>query len=50
MKHKITDDVNVNVNVEFNAQDVTEVVDHVQMAVVTIIVVSTIAHILKKVV
>lgn len=49
MKHRITDDVNVNVNIEFDKDDVTEVVDHVQAAVITIIVVGTVAHILKTV-
>lgn len=49
MKHQIIEDVNVNVNVEFDKDDVIEVVDHVQMAVITIIVVGTAAHILKAV-
>lgn len=49
MKHRIADDVNVNVNVEFDKDDVIEIVDHVQVAVVTVIIASTIAHILKTV-
>lgn len=48
MKHKIADDVNVNVNVNFDAQDVADTIDKIQMAMVTVIVVSTIAHIFKK--
>lgn len=49
MKHRITDDVNVNVNVEFDKEDVMEVLDKIQSVMVTVIVVSTVGHIFKAV-
>lgn len=50
MKHRIDDDVNVNVHIsaDLPKDDLAEVIDKVTDAAITIIVVSTAAHILKR--
>lgn len=50
MKHRFDEDIKLNgkVNVEFDVEDVTQVVDKVTESVVTIIVVASVAHILRK--
>lgn len=48
MKHKIADDVNVNVNVELPTQDLEGLIDKATEAVVVIIATYTVAHILKS--
>lgn len=50
MKHKISEPIDVNVNIEFDAQDVEDVVDKVGEVVFAIIVATTISHILRKVI
>lgn len=45
MKHKIVDDINVSLDIP--TQDLEDLVDKITEAVVTVIVVSTAAHILK---
>ena len=45
MKHQHSD---ININVEFDREDVEDVVDKVTDSVITIIVVATAAHILRK--
>lgn len=51
MKHKFVDDANVNVNVDVDlpTEELEDLVDKVVDGAVTIIVVATAAHILRKV-
>lgn len=48
MKHRIADDVNVNVKVDIPTDDVVEIVGAVKDAVVTVIAAAAAAHILKQ--
>lgn len=48
MKHKIADDVNVNLNVDIDTQNLATLVDKIVEGAVTIIVVATTAHIFRK--
>lgn len=48
MKHKIADDVNVNINHEFVKEDVEDVIDRVTASVLIIIATHTVASILRK--
>lgn len=48
MKHKIVDDVNVNL--EFDKEDVEYVIDKITESTIKIVAVITIAQIIKKVV
>lgn len=48
MKHKLDGPVDVNVNLEFDVEDVESVIDKVTECVVIVIGVATAAHILKR--
>jgi hypothetical protein len=50
MKHVITDDidVNVNLNVDIPAEELADLIDKATDAVVVIVVVATAAHIFRK--
>lgn len=48
MKHKIADDINVNLNIDIPAEDLGDLIDKVVDGAVTIIAVATVAHILRK--
>lgn len=48
MKH--SHDAEININHEFSKEDVEDVIDKVTDSVITIIVVSTLAHLFKKLV
>jgi hypothetical protein len=47
-RHYIADDVDVNINVAIPAEELESLIDKATDAVVTIIVVATAAHILRK--
>lgn len=48
MRHKFADDVNINLNVDIQAEELESLVDKCVDGAVTIIVVAAVAHILKK--
>lgn len=48
MKHKFTDDVNVNLTVKLPTEDLEQLIDKVVDGAVTIIAVVTAAHIFRK--
>lgn len=48
MKHIFVDDANVNVKVELPTEELGDLVDQIVDGVVTIIVVASVAHILRK--
>jgi hypothetical protein len=47
MKHKLVDDVNVNIKVDIPAQDLEDLIDKAVDAAITITVVVTVAQIVK---
>jgi hypothetical protein len=48
MRHKLVDDVNVNVKVDIPTQDIEDVIDKVVDAAITLTVVFTAAQIFKS--
>lgn len=49
MKHRIADDVNINVSVDIPTQDLEDLIDRATERVISIIVVATAANILKSI-
>lgn len=50
VKHKITDDVNVNLNITLPKEDLEQLIDKVTESVVVIIAAATVAHIFRRLV
>ncbi len=48
MKHKLTEDVNVNVKIDVPVEDLENLIDKVVDGAITIVAVATVAHIFKK--
>lgn len=48
-KIEINDDVNINVNVEFPAQDLEDLIDRVTESIMAIVLVTTVSHIVKSI-
>lgn len=47
MKHRIADDVNVNVHVDIPAEDLVDLIECAKDAILTVIAAAAAAHILK---
>lgn len=48
MRHKIADDVNVNVRVDIPAEDLADLIELATSSILTIIAAATVAHIFKQ--
>ena len=48
MRHKIADDVNVNVHIDIPAEDLVDLIECAKDAALTIIAASTVAYIFKQ--